>query len=165
MRGGTVDVDTRRATQVLTTVLLIVLGVAVVVLFAADVTKNADINELHNHGVRVEVTVRTCEGQLGGSGSNAAAYRCTGLFVLGGRHVTVTLPGSSFHPLGTKVLLVTTTNDPGLVATVSQSRDDRASLGVFALPSLVLIAFLALVARVILRRRRTRSRPPTDDAG
>lgn len=153
MRGGTVDVDSRRVGRIIVTLVLVALAVMVVVLSIAGYTKNANVTSLRTDGVRVEVTVRTCEGQLGGSGSNAAAYRCIGTFVLAHRRVDVTLPGSEFRTPGTSVLLVAARNDPGIVATVAEARGERTSLDVYLLPSVLFILLVALVAVLIVKRR------------
>ena len=40
---------------------------------------------------------------MGGSGSNAAGYECTGTYTFDGRHYTEGVPGLVFHPAGTTV--------------------------------------------------------------
>jgi hypothetical protein len=138
-------------------VFVMALAVIAATLFVAGATKNAEISNLRQHGVRVEATVQTCTGQLAGSGSNAAAYRCTGTFVLDGQRVRITIPGGALRTPGTKVLLVSTVNDPGLVATVDRVNSERTSMGVFVVPSILLLALIVLIAVVIVRRRRATS--------
>ena len=126
----------------------------IVILFVAGANKNGEITKLKNEGVVVTVTVRECTGQLGGSGSNAAAYRCVGTFTLGGRWHSDTIPGGTFRPSGSTVRLVTTKGDPGLIATVEQVQSEHTSWRVFALPSMLLVGLIAVVAIVAVRRRQ-----------
>src|ERR1700722_7778338 len=72
LRGAGVDVDPRRALQLVIAVCLVALTVVAVVLLLAGMKKNPQAVSLHNHGVPVPVTVSGCLGLLGGSGSNPA---------------------------------------------------------------------------------------------
>src|SRR5271155_5237575 len=129
LRGATVDVDVRRAARVIFVILLTALAAIVVSLFVADANTNAEITSLQRHGVPVKITVTGCDALLGGSGSNAAGYRCRGSFELDGHRYQETLPGDSLYAPGAKVKVIAAENDPGLIATVHQARSERASWG------------------------------------
>ena len=73
------------------------LAVLVVVFTVAGVHKNSQINRLRHDGVPVTVTVTNCLGLMGGSGSNAAGYSCTGTFTIDGTRYTESLPGTGFR--------------------------------------------------------------------
>ena len=153
LRGATVDVDSRKATSIVMIAGVVAVTILVATLVVAGVHKNGEIANLRDHGVLVDVTVKECTGQLGGSGSNAAAYRCDGTFEMRGHRYGATIPGGAFRAAGSSVRLVTTTDDPGLIATVQQVRDDHTSWGVFVLP-LVLFAIVVAIASIAVNRRR-----------
>ena len=97
LRGAGVNYDARKVGQVVVGLCLVTLAVLVVVFTVAGVHRNSQINELHHDGVPVTVTVTNCIGLMGGSGSNAAGYSCSGSFTVHGTHYTESLPGSGFH--------------------------------------------------------------------
>jgi hypothetical protein len=154
LRGAPVAVDSRRATRLVVTFCLAALGLAVVSLFVAGIHKNAQITLLRQHGVGVEVTVTGCRGLLGGSGSNAVGATCRGIFVLDGRSYSDTIPGDTLRAPGTTLRLVTAESDPGVVATVHQAETEHASWTIFLLPSVLLIALLALLTSCVIALRR-----------
>jgi hypothetical protein len=160
LRGAGVEADVRRVGRVVVGVCLVALAALVVVLFTAGADKNAQITRLRQHGVRVAVTVSGCLGLLGGSGSNAAGYACHGTFTLDGRRYSEAIPGNTFYRPRATVRAVTDPADPGLLSTAAMVATERPSLTVFILPG-TLLALLALLAGVVLRRRRqpSRSRP------
>lgn len=155
------EVDRRRVQHVAAVACALVLAVVSASLFVADARKNAEIDNLRQHGVTVVVTVTGCLGLLGGSGSNAAGYTCRGNFTLDGRRHVVDIPGDVERPPGTTVRAVTVASDPGLLETVSQLSTEHVSTKVFVLPS-VLVVVLVLSVAVGLRltgkssRRRCR---------
>jgi hypothetical protein len=101
LRGPAVQVDARRAARVVVVAVLVGLCVLTVALFVAAVNKDSAIVRLQQHGVPVEVTVTSCLGNLGGSGSNAASYTCSGTFSLDGHHQTDVIDGTTtFHRSG-----------------------------------------------------------------
>jgi len=155
LRGAGVEVDGRLVVRILTGVVLVSLAALVVVLFVAGVEKNAQIGGLRRHGVVVEVTVTRCTGLLGGSGSNAAGYVCSGTFTLDGRRYHDVIPGNTIRDPGTHVRAVTIASAPGLLSTVSDVKTEHASWRVFVLPSALLVALGALVEALVLRRRHT----------
>ena len=159
LRGPPVgEIDVRRVRVVLTIACTGVLAALAASLFVAGARKNAQITALHRHGVPVVVTVTSCMGLLGGSGSNVAGYTCRGSFALHGHRYLDNIPGSRDRPPGTTLHAVTLESDPGLLTTTSQLASDRASAGVFLLPT-VLVLVLVVVVVLALRRSRRRSPP------
>ena len=155
LRGAGVDVDPRRAGQVVLVAALVALAVVAVVLLVAGIKKNAQADALAHHGVAVEVTVSGCSGLLGGSGSNAAGYRCQGTYAFDGRHYERDIPGDSLLRVGAVIRGVTSPDDPGLLSTPAMVEVQRSSWRVYLVPA-VLFAVLAvaMVTLVLLRRRR-----------
>jgi hypothetical protein len=160
LRGAGVDIDVRKAGRVIVGICLVALAVLVVVLFVAGVQKNAQINRLRQHGVPVTVTVSGCLGLLGGSGSNSAGYACQGTFTLDGHRYSESIPGNALRPPGTKVRAVAVSGAPPLLSTAHAVATDRASAGVFVVPSILLLTLVVLVGALVFRRRRMRSATP-----
>lgn len=157
LRGAGVEADVRRVGRVVVGVCLVALAALVVVLFTAGADKNAQITRLRQHGVRVAVTVSGCLGLLGGSGSNAAGYACNGTFTLDGHRYSEAIPGNTFYRPRATVRAVTDPADPGLLSTAAMVATERPSWTVFILPG-GLLALLALLVGVVLRRRRRPAR-------
>jgi hypothetical protein len=157
LRGARVEVDVRRAGRVVVAICLVGLAVVVVVLFVAGANKNAQIAQLRNHGVAVNVTVTGCLGLLGGSGSNAAGYACQGTFTLDGHRYRESVPGNVLRPPGTKVRAVAVPGDPPLLDTRHAVATEHMSLSVFVVPTILLVVLLLVVGALVLRRRHVRS--------
>ena len=153
LRGARIEVDSRRATQVVVGVCLVATVVLAIVLFVVGVHKNTQISELRNHGVPVQVTVTKCLGLLGGSGTNAAGYACTGTFVVDRHRYSEIVPGTTLYPPGTRIKAITAPGDPGLFSTATEVASEHASFGVFIVPILLLGAFVGLIGVVVARRR------------
>lgn len=167
LRGaGVGTVDARRLGWAVVTVVLVVLAVLVVVLYVAGARKNAQIASLRQEGVPVVVTVTGCEGQLGGSGSNAAGYACQGRYRLDGRTYVEPIPGDVRRDPGTRLLAVAVPGDPSLVSPAGTVAAERASARVYVLPS-VLLGVLLLVAggALLMARRRRRTVAPSGSSG
>ena len=175
LRGAGVDVDPRRAGQLVLGVALVALAVVAVVLLVAGIQKNAQSDSLQHHGVAVDVTVSGCSGLLGGSGSNAAGYRCQGSYTFGGRHYERDIPGNSSvrrgdgHPRGDHAGRSGPLSTPAMVAA------QQASWRVYLVPA-ILFAVLAVVVvtavlttatassdRISGHRAAVASRMPRDD--
>ncbi len=154
LRGAGVEVDGRRVGRFVVGVGLLALAVLAVALLVAGVQRNAQITQLRQHGVPVEVTVSQCEGLMGGSGSNLAGYACRGTFSLDGRRYDEALPGSTFHAPGAAVRVLTVPGDPALVATVGGLSTEHASAKVFVLPTILLAVLAFVVTALVLRCRR-----------
>jgi hypothetical protein len=150
-------VDARRAGRVVVGLILATLATLGIVFIVVGVTKNAQINELKNHGVPVTFVVSKCLGLLGGSGSNAAGYSCQGGYTIDGHRYFENLPGSSNYAPGARVKAISVQSDPALLSTPDIVRSERASASVFILPALLLGACALLVLGLVLRHRRRRS--------
>ena len=118
LRGAGVNYDARKVGWVAVGLCLVTLAVLVVIFTVAGVHRNSQINRLHHDGVPVTVTVTHCLALMGGSGSNAAGYSCSGTFTVHGRHFTESLPGTSFHAVGSSLPAIVVPNDPALVSPV-----------------------------------------------
>jgi hypothetical protein len=161
LRGAGVDVDPRRAGQLVLAVVLVALAVVAVVLLVAGVQKNNQADALEHHGVAVEVRVSGCSGLLGGSGSNAAGYRCQGSYTFAGRHYERDIPGNALLAPGTIIRGVVTPGDPGLISTPAMVAAQRSSWRVYLAPTILFAALaIALVTVVLLRRRARRTAFP-----
>jgi len=158
LRGAGVQIDGRRVAAVLVGIVLVTLAVLVVVFTVVGLDKNHQIDQLRNHGVPVDVTVTSCQGLLGGSGSNAAGYACRGTYTLGGHRYNEQLPGTALHAPGTVIRAVAVPGDPALVSPVSVVDSEHASATVFILPAVLFVLLVAVLAVVLLRRRK-----PVDD--
>lgn len=156
LRGAGVEVDARRVGRFFAALGAFSLLVLAVVFFVVGLNKNHQITELQRHGVAVEARITGCLGLLGGSGSNAAGYSCQGSFALDGATYSVTIPGNVLRPQGSTVRIVSLPTDPHLVETATTLGSERATVGVFVLPIVLLGAFLALVG-VFTARRRVRN--------
>ena len=156
LRGSGVDVDSRRVVHVVVGLCLVALATVVIILSVAGAHKNGQINRLRQHGVNVEVTVTSCLGQLGGSGTNAAGYQCRGSFAINGRHYNEIVPGNTLLPPGTAVRGVIDPGDPALISTVGAVASEHASWRVYLLPIILAVALALLVAAVVIRMGRNR---------
>jgi hypothetical protein len=130
-----VSVDPRRAGLVAFVVVVAGLLVGAAGLALAAHESNARAKRLGDHGVRVEATVTTCLGQLGGSGSNAAGYTCRGRFRLDGSAHDEVLPGSQPRAPGDTVVLVSDSGHPGDLATPEGVAAMHPGLGAYGLPA------------------------------
>jgi hypothetical protein len=163
LRGAGVEFNSRKVGGFLATLGLATTAVLVVVFTIVGVNKNDQINRLREHGVPVTVTVTSCQGLLGGSGTNVAGYACNGTYKLGGRTYAQAIPGTTFHSPGAKLRAVSDPSDPALMSLESFVRSEHASWRVFILPG-VLLVVLAVVGPVVLAMRR-RSDPRREDEG
>lgn len=146
------EANTRRVVQSVVAIVLVALAALSLTFFVAGLHHNENASSLRRHGVAVSVTVATCDGELGGSGSNLADYRCEGTFTLRGHRFHDVVPGNSFRPTGSKATFITSTNSPSLLVTSLQAQNERATWDVFILP-LVLFGLLAISIVTSVRRR------------
>jgi hypothetical protein len=160
LRGATVGVDPRRAAQITIAIGWVALAALVVVFYLIGINKNDQITSLKQHGVTVEDKVSGCLGELGGSGSNAAGYRCWGTYTIDGSRYTKDIPGNVLRATGSEVAAVADPSDPGLITTVAALDDERASASVFILPSVLLIALVLLTGVLALKTRSARRAQP-----
>jgi hypothetical protein len=155
LRGAGVEVDPRRAVQLVVAVSLVALTVVAVILLLAGTKKNSQAVSLHDHGVPVTVTVSGCLGLLGGSGSNPAGYSCKGSYTFDGHRYQQSIPGNALRRPGAVVQGVIVPGDPSLLSTPGAVADQHASWRVFILP--VILFALVVVALVVLARNRRRA--------
>jgi hypothetical protein len=161
-RGGTVDVDRRRAGQVVIGVCLVALTVTGVVLLIAGMNNNSQINSLRHHGVPVTVSVTTCMGLMGGTGANPAGYACDGTYSLDGTVYRQAIPGLAFHRPGSTLQGVAVPGDPKLLSTPGLIARQHASWTPFIIPGLLLLVVVAVLVAVYLRRPRSSGAPVPD---
>ncbi len=155
LRGAGVDVNLRAVRTVLVVLVLVTLLVLAVAYLVAGIEKNEHLDDLRQHGMPVPVTVRTCLGLLGGSGSNAAGIACTGTYVVDGHRYSVDIPGNAPLAPGDVIRGVVASDDPSLFTTPGYLATQHASAGVFVLAAVFGAGFvLALVAVALWRRRR-----------
>lgn len=153
LRGASVDVNSQKVLRFVFVLVALALAVLSASFFVSGLHRNANISDLQRHGVRVSVTITTCTGELGGSGSNLADFRCEGTFTLHGQRFHDTVPGSGFRATGSTVFFITARNSPSLLATMRTVRDERSSWSVFILP-FILLALLIASVTIVARRRR-----------
>lgn len=154
LRGAKVDGDIRRFVGMAIVLCLAALAASTIALFVAGAHRNAQVARLRQDGVPVQVTVTSCLGQLGGSGSNAAGYTCSGSFVLDGRRYDETIPGLTLRPVGTTFRALAVPGDPALMAPVSQVAVERPSDKVYVLPAVLAGLSVAGTAGTLLLLRR-----------
>jgi uncharacterized integral membrane protein len=155
LRGASVGrVDAGRVGQVLAGLGLAILAALVVVLFLSGLHKNAQISNLRQHGVVVDLKVTTCVGLIGGSGSNGAGYSCRGTFTVDGHRYNEAIPGTAFHAVGQNLRVVTVPGDPALLSPVHTVAREHTSWSVYIVPAVLLLALLLLIAFLIYRQRR-----------
>lgn len=155
LRGADVEVDARKVTWVALTLILVTLLVLGIVFTVAGVRKNDQIQELRSHAVPIDVTVTSCVGLLGGSGTNFVGYSCTGTYDVAGRSYSAQLPGSAPQARGAVVHAVVAPNDPALISTAALVSTERTSGAVFIMPAVfVSIVVVAPVVLIAVRRRR-----------
>lgn len=156
LRGAKVDVDPRKAARAVLAIVLATLVGIIAFLSIAGVRKNDQITELRDHGEPVAVTVASCLGELGGSGSNVAAYSCTGTYAVRGSAYTVALPGTAQLAPGRRLRGVVSEEDPSLFTLASVLAGEHASWRVFLTP--LVLAVLLVVVLLALRQLRARAR-------
>jgi hypothetical protein len=159
LRGAGVDIDVRVVGRVVVILCLVALAALVIIFTLAGVHKNSQINRLRHNGVPVDVTVVRCLGLLGGSGSNAAGYSCTGTFSLDGSRHNETIPGIGFRTPGSSLRAVAVPGDPALLSPVDVLAGEHVSWGVYLLPAVLLVVLALFIVAIIVRRRRTPTPP------
>jgi len=153
LRGAGVQIDGRRVAAIVLGIVLVTLAVLAVVFTVVGYNKNDQIDQLRNHGVAVAVTITSCQGLLGGSGSNGAGYSCRGTYRLDGNRYNEQLPGTALYAPGKVVHALAVPGDPALVSPVSVIDAEHSSATVYILPAVFLVLFVAILAVVLLRRR------------
>lgn len=131
----------------------------ITVSFISATNDNARIDRLKDHGVAVAVTVTSCVGNIGGSGSNAAGYTCHGSYRLNGIHYREIIGSkTASSSAGTKVRAVADPSRPSTIEVVSAVHASSSSASVYLVPSLLALCFVVLTFLFLRRRRVSRSR-------
>jgi len=156
LRGAGVQVDSARAARLALIIGLATLIIVGVVLLVAGYRKNSQVDELHSGTLPVQVTIDRCLGLMGGSGSNAAGYECTGSYTVHGRTYTEGVPGSTYYASGATVAGVVPSGDPGLLSTPSVVASSHDSSSLYIVGGLLLAVAAGIIAWLALRRRRGR---------
>lgn len=137
------------------TFVLALFAVIIVVTFISATNDNARIDRLKSHGVSVVVTVTSCVGNIGGSGSNAAGYTCHGSYRVDGvRYEEIIGSKTTQSPAGTEVRAVADPNRPSTVELASAVARSTSSSSVYVVPSILALVFVVL-ALALLRRQRS----------
>jgi hypothetical protein len=156
LRGAGVDVNAKVVGRVVVAICLVGLAITAGALLVAGIHKNAQIDELHAHGVPVTVKTDACLGLMGGSGSSPAGYSCTGSYEVGGHHYTEVIPDNLDHPPGTLVRGIVASDDPQLLTVPSVLAGERTSLSVFLVPTILFLILIILVGLIAVRHRHRR---------
>ncbi len=164
-RGGTVNVDRRKAAQVVVGVSLVALTVLGLILLIAAISNNNQIDSLKNNGVPVDVKVTGCLGLIGGTGQSVAGFSCTGTYSVNGTLYHQNIPGLAFHKPGTTIRGVVVPSDPKLLSTPDQLARQQASWTAFIIPGLLLLVVVIVLLIVFLRRRERRASSVPDGTG
>jgi hypothetical protein len=163
LRGASVPGNARLIGRIAEIVGLVGLAALVVVFFLGGLHRNDQVDRLQHQGVPVTVTVTSCIGVAGGSGSTPATFTCQGSFTLDGqRHVEVIGGITTFLHTGTKVAAVTASGDPALLSAARSVATEHSSSSVYIVPAILLVLLAILVALAIWYERR-RWRPGQED--
>lgn len=146
------------------TAVLAIFAVIVIVSFISAANDNSRIERLKSHGVSVVVTVTSCVGNIGGSGSNAAGYTCYGTYhVEGVRYHENIGSRATMSTTGTRLRGVADPQRPSTIELASTLAKSSTSLSVYVVPSLLalLVLGLSLVFYRRLSHRRGAARRPS----
>jgi uncharacterized protein (TIGR03382 family) len=155
LRGAEARPIGRKFWLVAGTILCAALAVIVVVSFVSAINGSARINRLRTHGVPVTVTVTNCDGNIGGSGSNAAGYTCRGTYRIHGvRYQEIIGSKATFSAPGSTVRAVADPDRPSTIELSSAVASSSPSPWAYGVPS-ILALLLAALAVVLFRRRTT----------
>ena len=144
------------------TIGLIVFAAVLVVSVDSVATNHARVNRMKSHGIPVVVTVTSCDGNLGGSGSNAAGYSCRGDYTVDGTTYHEAIGSkSTYSPPGAQVRAIV---DPShhttvvLSSAVKASEDSPWAYGVLGLLAVALVALALALLRLARPSVATRHR-------
>jgi hypothetical protein len=154
LRGPAVSFNSKRVGQVLLSLVMATLLVLGIVLLVSGAHRNAQINQLRQHGVNVQISVTGCVGVASGSGSTPATFSCYGSFTLAGHRNNEIIGGQTARlDVGAIVQGKAVPDDPQLVATVQSVATEHASSSVFILPIVLLVVFVGAAIVIVIRRR------------
>ncbi len=154
LRGAGVSVDAARAGRVALALALVAIVIVAAVLLVAGIRKNDQIDSLKADPVPVDLTISHCLALMGGSGSNAAGYECTGTYTFRGQHYSEGVPGSVLYSPGATVHGIVANSDPGLFSTAQTVDSERSSPARVLLPSALLFVTLGCAGWLLVRYRR-----------
>jgi hypothetical protein len=155
VRGGGVEVDSRKAKRVVVVFAVVVLAALVIILTVTAANKNDRIDRLGRHGVPVQVTVTVCVAMASGTGATIVGYTCRGTFTLDGQSHEDVIRGSNVvRPAGQKLRGITDPGDPALLSTARAVATTHASWTAYVAAGVSLVLLLLLVALVLWRARR-----------
>jgi len=162
LRGATAVGVGRRPWIVVGVLALALSAVVLIVSLASAANDNARVTRLKSRGIAVSVTVASCTGNLGGSGSNAASYTCSGTYRVKATTYHETIGSmSAFTTPGTHVAGVADPSQPSTVVLASSLRSASASGSVFVIPGVLVVLWIALAGLFINRLRRHPGRAPS----
>jgi len=140
---------------------LVIVAATLVVTFVSAANDNSRVSRLKDHGIAVVVSVDTCIGNLGGSGSNASSYTCTGTYVARATTYHEVIGAMSFFATpGTRERAVADPARPSTVELASAVSSSHASNGRFIVPGLLAVALLTMILSFVrLLRRPTATSP------
>jgi hypothetical protein len=159
LRGATVAVDHGRLVRLLTVMVLVALALGAVASLAYGVHGNAQRSDLRSHGVPVTVTVTSCLGELGGSGSNPVDYVCRGSYDLAGQRYSSPVPGTTAYAPGTQLHAVAVPGALALASSTGAVLIPDPSWHVYVLPAVLAGGFVAIA---VLARRAGRRRAASE---
>lgn len=138
-------------------VALLIFAIVIVVSFLSAANDNSRIDRLKSHGIPVTVTVTNCIGNLGGSGSNASSYTCSGNYSVGGTRYQETIGAMSVSAApGAHVRAVADPSRPSTVVIASAVASSTASAKVYVAPGLLSVLLITLAWWFLVVARRTR---------
>jgi hypothetical protein len=158
LRGPKVSINAPRFARILVALGMAALLVSGVLLLIGGAHHNAQITRLQHDGVPVQITITSCIGMAGGTGSTPASFVCQGNFVLSGHRYHELIGGQTTElNAGSTLRGLAIPDDPALVSSASSVATSHTSSSVFILPVVLLAAFVALLLVVVIRRRGSRA--------
>jgi hypothetical protein len=133
LRGADAVRIGRRFWLVAGALVLLIVATVLVVSFVSAANDNARVTRMKNHGIPVVVTVSDCIGNLGGSGSNASSYTCTGVYVARATTYHEVIGAmTAFDAPGAHVRAVADPSRPSTVELASAVASSKASNGAYS---------------------------------
>lgn len=135
---------------------LAIFTAVLVVSLVSAFNDNARIERMKAHGIPLTVTVTTCDGNLGGSGSNGAGYTCRGTYRIDNTTFHEVIGSmTSFAASGTAVRAVADPSNHGTITLSTAVKSSKASPWAFVAPGALTVATVILTwlfVRVARRR-------------
>ncbi len=135
---------------------LVVFAAVLVVSLVSALNDNARVERMKTHGIPITVTVTTCDGNLGGSGSNGAGFTCRGAYRVDGTNFHEVIGSmATFAAPGTAVRAVADPSNHGTITLSSAVKSSKASPWALVPPgalAVVLMILTWLFVRVARRR-------------